>query len=156
MEFDMIYKQKKNLIVAQALGAVFGVVLALIDLILAFGETWSSFGNALREFVLLPVTFAASLRFCVRTYQIAKVKFGTKVYDSTGGYFVIERRGRGIAASIIAFFLLVGIIAELSVIHSVLFVLACLAAVAVGAFFCYKDIRFFVNYKRELDEQQEM
>lgn len=153
MEFDMIYKQKKNLIIAQTIGAAFGLILALIDLIQSFGQTWSSFGNALSELVLLPVTFAASLRFCVRTYQIAKVKFGTKVYDSTGDYLIIERRGRGIAATIIAFFLLVGIIAELSVIHDVLVVLAVLAAVAVGAFFCYKDIKFFVDLKRNRNQQ---
>jgi len=149
MEFDMIYKQKRNLIISQVIGAILGLLLGITS-------QYDSFWNVLARIIFYPIALAALSRFCVRTYQVVKVKLGTKVYDSTGDYLVVERRGRGVAAAIIAPFLVVGIISTVSGLPWFLQDMIILAVITVGAFFCYKDIRFFVNFKRELNEQQKM
>lgn len=148
MEFGIVYKQKRNLIIAQVIGVVLGLVLGIT------GE-YDSFWEKVGSIFISPLSLAALFRFCVRTFQVIKIKLGTKVYDNNGGYMVIERPLRGAIAAVMIPFLLLGIISALPEMNEFLLSAICLLIIAIGAFFCYKDIRFFVNLKRKSNEQQE-
>lgn len=146
MEFEMIYKQKRNLIIAHVIGVLLGLVVGVTS-------GYESFVEVLGAVTLIPILLAVLLRFIVRTYQITKIKFGTKVYDQAGNYIVVERPGRGFVAAIAIPFLVVGIITTLPQISQLLFYIILAVLVVIGAFFCYKDIKFFVDLKKNKNQQ---
>ena len=92
--------------------------------------------------------FAALLRFCVRAYQFAKIKFGVKVQDENGSYVVVEKPGRGVFAAIIAFILPFALITSFS---QPLTTIIAVVLIVIGAFFCALDIRYIVSNRKKAD-----
>lgn len=146
MSDNMICGKKKALICAQAIGAVFGLILGL-------SAGYEAFWEVVGAVVIAPIACAALLRFCVRAYQFAKVRFGVKVQDTNGDYVVIEKPGRGIFAAIIALFLPVVFVTSFAKVSHVLLIISAIVLLIAGAFFCYLDIRYVVNCKREKKNQ---
>ncbi len=141
MDDKMIYREKKTLIAAQAIGIVFGLIFAFSG---GYETFWEIFGAV----VLSPLAFAALLRFCVRTYQFAKIRFGVKVQDCNGDYAVIEKPGRGVFAAVIALFLPIVLVTSFAKVSQVLVVVSAIVLIIVGVLFCCLDIRYMANYKR--------
>lgn len=142
MDIDLVYHKKKALIGAQIVGVAVGLVFALFS-------GCETFWEILGAVILSPIIFAVLLRFCVRTYQFAKVKLGVKVQDSDGAYAVIEQPGRGIFAAVVAFFLPFCIAVPFAQVSETLFIIVIFALIIVGALFCLLDIRYMINYRRE-------
>ena len=149
MNVDMTYKRKRALIAAQIVGFVFGLILGITG---DYGAFWTTLGAA----ILAAVAFAVLLRFCVRAYQFGKVKFGVKVQDPSGGYAIIEKPGCGIFAAVVAFFLPVALISLFTNASQVLIIIYLFVLIAVGAFFCYLDIKYMVRHKREVKDSSNM
>ena len=139
---DMMYKTKQRLIIAQVVGAVFGLIFGL-------SNKYETFWEILGAVIVCPIAFAALLRFCVRAYQFAKVKLGVKVQDSDGAYAIIERPGRGIFAAVVAFFLPFCISVPFAQVSETLFIIVLFVLIIMGALFCLLDIRYMINYRRE-------
>ena len=141
MDVDMVFKQKKALIWAQSIGFVFGLVFAI-------SNGFESFGAFIRDIVGGPILFAALLRFCVRTYQFVKIKFGVKVQGSSGEYVIIEKPVRGVIAAVAAPFLLLIPASLLGNAPQWLINTYLIALILVGVFFCISDIRYMIQHKQ--------
>ena len=141
MSVDMTYKRKRALIAAQIVGFVFGLIFGI-------SEGYENFWEIVGAVTVCPIAFAALLRFCVRAYQFGKVKLGVKVQDSSGGYAIIEKPGRGVFAAVVAFFLPVALITSFASVSQTLLIVVAVALLVAGLLFCCLDIDYMVNHRR--------
>ena len=142
---DMTYQRKKALIVAQAIGFVFGLIFGI-------SEGYEGFWEIVGAVTVGPIAFAALLRFSVRAYQFGKVKLGIKVQGPDGGYAIIEKPGRGVFAAVVAFFLPVAVLSLFANAPQALMIAYLVVLIVVGALFCCLDIKYMVNYKHKKRE----
>ena len=137
MNAEMRYRQRKFLVTIQIVMAVIGLLLGIGDLFNA-----PTFGDIVANFLILPIALAGLVRFGVRAYQIASIKFGRKVYDEAGNSLTVARRGLGVVVGFACPFVLAGVFSSFMYQLPVLAVILALMLLAVAVFLFVLDVHF--------------
>lgn len=138
MGAEMQYRQRQLLVKIQIVMAAIGWLLAINDLL----HGSQTFGDILADFLVLPVALAGLVRFGVRAYQIASIKFGKKIYDESGNSLTVARRGLGIIVGFCCPFILAGVCSAFMYKAPILMIIVALVLLAVAVFLFVSDIRF--------------
>lgn len=144
MNAELKIKQRKILVIVQIAMVVIGILLGINDLAHGYIETFADFGG---EFVVLPIALAGLVRFGIRAYQIASIKFGRKIYDEEGNSLTVTRRGLGVVVGIACPFVLAGLFGMLAGISMLLQDILATVLLLVVIFLFVMDIRFLKSAK---------
>lgn len=132
LHFEKRRREHLTLLIVQVIGAILGVVAVVTD------------DNTLLEMLagllVMPLACAGLLRLIVRTFQIVRMNFGQRFYDSDGNYYVVPRNGLGAIASFAAVGLLISAITAFAQVGHTLDIAAPMMGL-IEIFLLYRDIK---------------
>ena len=136
-EAEYMYYEKRrrdhlSVLVVQGIGVVLGVIAVLTN--------DNTLLEALAGLLVMPLACAGFLRLIVRTFQIVRLKFGRKIYDGSGGYYVVPRNGLAAIASFVAVGILTTIITAFAQTGHTLDIAAPMMGL-IEVFLLYTDIK---------------
>ena len=137
-EAESLFYEKRSrehliLLIVQVIGAILGVIAVITD--------DNTFVEMLAGFLGMPLACAGFLRLIVRTFQIVRMKFGQKIYDGYGGYYIVPRNGLAAIASFVAVGILTTVITAFAQTGRTLVIAAPMMGI-IEVFLLYTDIKF--------------